>query len=410
MVPLVALSIAIFVAQTAEFLPGGMTPQISEGLGVDLALAGQLVSVFALTVVLTAAPLALATRRLPRKPIIVTTFALVCLANIGVALGPTFEWLIAGRIAGAMAHGLFWSVVAAYIAEISPPERLGQAVGITAAGGSLSGILGFPLGNALGQYLGWRVGFLALSAAGLTVVVLLLRCLPAVTPAGRPAVRSATPRRRARLSLSGSGIGMTVVCGLILITVIGQTAFGPFTTAWLESIAGFERGEIPLYLLVTGCAGAIGVMVAGRMYDRWPRASFTAAGLLLAASMALFPLSATSVSAVPLYAAAIVVSLAFAGMPSMLQTRMMQTVPPHRRAVAGAVQTTAFNVGIGGGAVVGGALTATVGLAVLPCFAAVVAVLAVVASLAWDAVQRRFTRPHSAARSTSPVAPGSMRA
>jgi DHA1 family inner membrane transport protein len=390
MAPLIALSTAMFIAQTTEFMPGGLTPLIAESLEVPLALAGQLVSVFALTVVLTTAPLAIVTRRVSRKPLIIGAFAIVCLANAAAGLMPTFEWVVIARIVGAMGHGLFWAVIAAYIADISPPERLGQAISITAAGGSLSGILGIPLGNALGQLLGWRSGFLVISAVGLFVAVALIAWLPAVA-GGTQAPKSQKSAVRASLRLRGSAVGIAVVCVLILITVIGQTAFGPFVTAWLETVAGFDKGEIPLYLLVTGCAGAVGVLLAGRCYDRWPRATFATAGSVLAVAMALFPLAAGSRSEAPMFVVAIVVSIAFAGLPAMLQTRMMQVVAPARRGIAGAAQTTAFNVGIGGGAIIGGALVASVGLTILPYFAAAIAVLAVGASSAWEVIHRQVT-------------------
>jgi predicted MFS family arabinose efflux permease len=47
---------------------------------------------------------------------------------------------------------------------------------------------------------------------------------------------------------------------------------------------------------------------------------------------------------------------AFGGIPTLLQTRLLHTASARVRDVGAALLTTAFNVGIGGGAAIGGAL------------------------------------------------------
>jgi predicted MFS family arabinose efflux permease len=70
--------------------------------------------------------------------------------------------------------------------------------------------------------------------------------------------------------------------------------------------------------------------------------------------------------------------------PPLLQTRNMHLASPRIRDLASAWMTTAFNVGIGGGALVGAALLPLGGVEVLPWVgAAVMAVaLAIVAGIA----------------------------
>ena len=53
---LLTLAGAIFVSVTSEFLPTGLLPEMAEGLGVSQSRIGLLVSVFAGTVVVSAAP------------------------------------------------------------------------------------------------------------------------------------------------------------------------------------------------------------------------------------------------------------------------------------------------------------------------------------------------------------------
>ncbi|MGH8954564.1 MAG: MFS transporter [Microbacterium sp.] len=389
MVSLIALAAGIFISQTAEFLPGGLVPQIADDLELDVALVGQMVSVFAFTVVLATAPLALVTGAVGRKTLVVTTLAIVSLSNVIVFAAPDFGGILTGRIIGALAHGLFWAVVATYAVEIVPREKLGRAMAITAAGGSLSGILGIPIGNALGELLGWRQAFLSVAVAGVVVTLVLWRWLPRIE--NRPH-RAAGARRG--IAWDRTIVGIAMICVLILILVLGQTSFGPFTTVWLEDVAGLERSVIPVYLLVTGIAGAIGAFAAGHLYDRYPRATFASSSILLALALCAFPLAA-SASFPALLVVAICSSIGFAGLPMMLQTRMMHTASPAMRRLAGAVQTVIFNVAIGGGAVIGGLVVSGVGVEVLPWVAAGTAVATGVAAALWDAVNARRGVAHS---------------
>ncbi|MEV7631836.1 MFS transporter [Microbacterium sp. NPDC089318] len=382
---LLALASGIFIAQTAEFLPGGLVPQISDDLAIDVGLVGQMVSVFAFTVVVATAPLTLLTRRIGRKTLVVCGLAALSTANIVVAAAPSFEVILIGRVVGALAHGVFWAVVATYAVEIAPREKLGRAMAFTAAGGSLAGILGIPIGNALGEAFGWRQAFVAIGAAGMLITVVLWRWLPRIdrqAPRPSEAVSSDGSRRRA---WDRSLLGISMICLLILILVLGQTAFGPYTTVWLEAVAGLERGTVPLYLLITGVAGAVGAIIAGHLYDRFPRATFAVSSALLAAALCFFPTAAAFGFSTFLVVTAIISSLAFAGLPMMLQTRMMHTASPQMRRFAGALQTVVFNIAIGGGAVLGGVVVSDVGVHVLPWVAAAAAAATGIVALGWDA-------------------------
>ncbi|NQX10341.1 MFS transporter [Microbacteriaceae bacterium VKM Ac-2855] len=378
------------MAHTAEFLPGGLIPLIADDLGIDVGLVGQMVSVFAFTVVLTTAPLALVTGRIGRKTLVVASLALVSLSNVAVSAAASFEWILVARASGAIAHGLFWAVVVTYAVEIVPLDKLGRAMAYTGAGSSLAGVLGIPIGNALGEFLGWREAFLAVALAGAVTTLVLWRWLPPIDAQRRVPAAPHRPIVRARLLVRDRSLAVVVLlCLLILVLVLGQTSFGPYTTVWLGVVAGLDGGAIPAYLFIMGIAGAIGALAVGHLYDRFPRATFVLAGSMLTAAMCLFPTLAAEGFSPQLTAVAICASVSFAGMPMMLQARMMQTVPPAMRRVAGAVQTTVFNLAIGGGAVVGGLVLSGAGVQVLPWVAAGTAATTVVIAVVWESVRSR---------------------
>ena len=81
-VGLVTLAGAIFIAVTSEFLPTGLLPEMAEGLNVPQSSIGLLITVFAATVVATAAPLAGITRRFPRKTLVIIVLVTFAISNL----------------------------------------------------------------------------------------------------------------------------------------------------------------------------------------------------------------------------------------------------------------------------------------------------------------------------------------
>ena len=61
------LALSMFIAMTIEFMPTGLLSNIATEFGINVALAGQLVTIFAVTVVVAATALARLTYRFSRK-------------------------------------------------------------------------------------------------------------------------------------------------------------------------------------------------------------------------------------------------------------------------------------------------------------------------------------------------------
>lgn len=381
---LLMLAAAIFVSMSTEFLPGGLLPNIADTFDRPVTDVGQLVTVFAAAVILTTTPLAVLTRRAPRKPLAIVALAGIAAATTLAAAAPTFEVLLAARVAGGVAHGLFWSVAAAYAADLVSSTQLGRATAITAVGGSVAGVLGVPLGNALGQMFGWRVAFAVLAGAAVVVVMLLVVLLPAVSPKA-----DASPTASAGAGHPPSSYaGILLICVIILLVVIGQTSYGTYSVVWLEEIASMSAPAIPVFLFGTGLAAFAAVSSVGWIADRFPHAALAVAVGSVALLSALFPAFAEwGLGA--LVVVALLQAMTFAVVPMLLQTQMMRIALPHQRSTAAALQTTAFNVAIGGGAVVGALVVAAWGLEPLPWAAALLPIVGLMILLLTRRPRRR---------------------
>lgn len=359
-VGLLTLAGAIFIAVTSEFLPTGLLPEMAEGLGVPQSSIGLLITVFAATVVATAAPLAALTRRFSRKPLVVLVLITFAASNFLSAVAPSYEFMVASRILGGVSHGLFWAVVGAYPGHLVKAHHLARAVAITSAGGSAAFVLGVPAGTALGHALGWRLAFTVVGIVVLLLAAFVVFFLPAVNH-HQPL---ATGEIRLPLRKDSTWGGVILVCVITTLLMVGHNIYYTYIVPFFTEVNGFPVESVSTLLLVYGAAGAVGLLLVGMYGGRFPRAGLTLSVLFVAisvATMALLP----SMSIIVIIAL-VVWGAAFGGAPALLQTRVLMVASPQLRDVSAALVTTSFNIGIGGGALIGSLLLDGWGLEVLP--------------------------------------------
>jgi predicted MFS family arabinose efflux permease len=386
---LLALAGAIFVSVTSEFLPTGLLPDMAGELQVSESRIGLLVTIFAGTVVISTTPLAALTRNYSRKYLVVAVLVVIAAGNIIAASAPTYEILVGARIIGGLAHGLFWAVVGAYAAHLVPKHQIGRAVAITSGGGTAAFVLGVPLGTALGHALGWRLAFAVIGVIVVLLALLVLRFLPAVDHRVTLATGEiALPMRKDR-----SLAGVIVLCVIIIVVMTGHNLFYTYIAPWLIGVGGFDKDSIAILLFLFGGAGAIGLVLAGLVSDRFPRAGLIVATTLVAASVLVVALF--SRSQVVIVGGLVVWGMAFGGLPAMLQTRMLHTASARLRDLSAALFTTSFNFAIGFGAFAGGLVLDQVGIITLPFVDIVIIAVGVVFMLVsnvWLAARAKRSR------------------
>lgn len=379
---LVILSAASFVSITSEFLPTGLLPQMATGLGVSESQIGLLVSVFAGTVVLTAAPLASFTGRFGRKNLVMVVLVVYSLTNVLCAIAPNYEVMLFARVLGGAANGLFWAVVGAYAGHLVVKPQLARAVAVTGTGGALAFILGVPVGTALGHLLGWRMAFAIVAGVVLVLIALIARFLPRVNH--RPPLPTgeiALPTRR-----DPTIPGVIVICLITTVLITGQNVFYTFIVPFFTTGAGFGQDAVAPLLLGYGLAGAAGLLVVGLVGARFPRAGlvvgFGAVGVAVLL-MGSFPLVSWVV-----IAGLLLWGAAFGGAPALMQTRLLRIVSVRLRDVSSAYLATSFNIGIGGGALIGSLLHDAYGVGILPFVDAAITAVGVLLIVMTDRVMR----------------------
>lgn len=384
---LIVLATAVFLSVTSEMLPTGLLPDMSRDLGASEPQVGLLVTIFAFTVVVTSTPVSALTRRWPRRRLMMAILVVLAASNLLTAISPGYGVVVATRILGGVAHGLFWAVVGAYAGHLVPREQIARAVSITLGGGTLAFVFGVPIGTALGHLFGWRLAFAAVGALMLLAALLVRRFLPDVTRDIR-GVADATPdapgARRRRDPTLGA---VLVVCVTTAVIMTGHYTFYTFVAPFIIDVMHIGQDSLGTVLFFYGIAGAAGLILAGSVLGRRPQPGLVAALGVTALAIAALAV----VAAQPWWglAALMLWGLAFGALPPLLQTRLLHASSAAFRDSASAIYTTAFNLGIGGGALLGAVVYDVVGVAGLPWLYLGILAVALVLVLLSGARRRR---------------------
>ena len=379
---ILTLAVTAFAIGVAEFIIVGILPSISAAFDISLASAGSLVGLYALALAIGTPFIVIGLGRFARKPVLLGLIAAFLVGNLISALAPNYPLLLLGRIITALAHGSYFAIGATVAASLAREGQASKAIAVMFAGLTLAMVIGVPLGSYLGNALGWRLPFYAVSLLALLALLATAAWLPR---------QAASNSGNALAQLSA--LGSPAIWAMMAVTVLGFGAsFSAFTfiTPILTDITGFSATGASSLLLVFGVATMIGNLLGGRLSDslgweRTLRLLFVALALVLAALALALPYKSLMVLTVFVWGI-----VAF-GMTPAFQTGMLATARLHTpRAVdfASGLNISAFNLGITLGERAGSLLVESGQLALTP-WAGAGAALLVHLPLAWLLWRRR---------------------
>ncbi|MET3956738.1 MULTISPECIES: MFS transporter [Rhodococcus] len=348
---LIALAMGGFGIGLTEFVIMGLLPEVSADFEVTESVAGYLISGYALSVAIGAILLTAAVTRFERKKVLLSLMVLFIIGNLMSALAPSYEVMMGGRIVAALCHGAFFGIGSVVAADMVAPNKRAGAIAMMFAGLTIANVLGVPFGTLLGQQLGWRSTFWAITVIGVIALIGIAALVP-TTPA----------------STTGGGLRGELgafrnkqVWLSIAITILGYGGmFGAFTyiAFTLTEVTGFATSSVPWLLILFGSGLFVGNFLGAKAADR----SLTKAlvWILAILTVVLIVFAATAESKVMT-----VISLFFMGafgfatVPG-LQMRIMNYASAAPTMASGA-NIAAFNVGNALGAWLGG-ITIAAGL------------------------------------------------
>lgn len=350
---LLALAMTGFICILTETLPAGLLPQISAGLGVSPALAGQLVTLYALGSLLAAIPLTIATQGWRRRNVLLLAIVGFLVFNSITAWSADYVLTLVARFFAGMAAGLAWSLIAGYARRMVAPHQQGRALALAMVGTPIALSLGVPIGTWLGGVVGWRTAFGLMSLLSIVLIVWVLAKVPDYPGQAR------TQRVPLRTVLLTPGVRpvLAVVLTWMLAHNMLYTYIAPFIAP-----AGLSA-QVDSVLLAFGVAALIGIWITGRLVDRHLRQAVLTSLATFALVALLFGLYAES--AAVLYLGVFVWGLTFGGAATLLQTALADAAGSGAD-VAMSLNVVIWNSAIAAAGLSGGLLLGQFGVGVFP--------------------------------------------
>lgn len=153
-------------------------PQIMHKFAIGPSMFATAVSVYAWCSGLSSLLAATYIDRYDRRRLMLVTYALFALSNLGCALAPTFELLLLARAFAGLTGGVLGATVMAIVADIVPIQRRGAATGIIMTAFSMASVAGVPAGVVLGATFGWSSPFILLVMLSVLIWVCCQRLVP----------------------------------------------------------------------------------------------------------------------------------------------------------------------------------------------------------------------------------------
>jgi MFS family permease len=362
---LLVLWLASFGFFFSFFLLLPTLPVHLRGLGASDGAIGLVMGCFAVTSMLLRPWTGWGSDRWGRRPFMLAGGVVFALAPLGYALGLGVLAFLAVRLFHGAGMALYPTAATAMVADVAPPARRGEFMGLFGAAGSIAMALGPVTGVELASRLGSGWLF-AVSAATALAAVVLASATPETlaTPSPAPFTLGAT--------LSGPALAPSAVMGCLMLTYGALVIFLPLHATRL----GVNPG---IFFLVYALVLTVARGPAGRVSDRLGRAPAAAAGLALAA--VALGLLALGTGAATLAAVGALYGLAGGIAQPALAAWCVDVVAPADRGRAMGTFFTTLELGIAVGSMSSGLAVGRWGFAATFLAAAAVAVAGAALSL-----------------------------
>ena len=346
-----ALAVGAFIFNTTEYIPIALLSDIGQSFDKPATEVGMMITVYAWIVALLSLPLMLMTKNIERRKLLLMLFALFALFHALSFFSWNFNILLVSRIGIALTHAVFWSITASLAVRLAPTGKTNQALGLLSTGTVLAMVLGIPLGRVIGQYFGWQLSFLLIGVCAAGVMVVLAKNLPAL-PSQNTGSLSSLPSLFKRRNL------MLLYAMTVLIITAHFTAYS-YIEPFVLQIGGFKAEQVTIVLSLYGLAGFAASYLFGKWFAKSQRLFMLGAvAVILLSALLLLPFASFPYAVYALVfiwgVAIVIVSL---GMVSKVLAFASDATD-----VANSIYSGLYNVGIGGGALLGHYVTVWFGL------------------------------------------------
>ena len=284
-----------------------------------------------------------------RRPTLLIGTAMFILGPLGYAVSGSIPLFLAARALQGIGVAAYTSAFGALIADVTPPSRWGEALGLAGTAPALSIMVSSPLGTRLVDSMGFQAVFLiaamtALAALGVTLLLREPDREPLMRQEGHPG--DTKPLELVRMSS-------------VLVPCLATLTLGVTTGTTNSFLPLFARdrglGNVGFFFTTTSLLSILSGFGMGRLSDRLGRVTVILPMFIILA-LGFWGLD-WAYSFGMLMVMAAVTGVGFGGARVGLETMVVDAAPTKLRGMAFSLLYLCFDIGIGGGSMAAGLLS-----------------------------------------------------
>lgn len=363
------LTLLTFVMGTSEFVIVGLLTEVSSDLNISLAVAGTLVSGFAIAYAIGTPVMTAYVSRFPKYPLMLILISLFIIGNVISALSGSYELLIFSRIITAVVSGVLVALSMSIAADIMPESKKGAIIALIFAGFTISNVIGVPLGTLIGQLGNWQLTFWFTTLLGVISLIMSIFILPKGLK-----VEKASAKEQLGLLTNPR---MILAFFIPTFSIAGTYTIYTYITPILEEGLSIPTSYVSVILLAYGAFSILSNILAGKIASNNGVSKLRYVFIIQAVILGslYFTMESTYAGLISLMLMAVMIY----AMNATIQLYLMNLATvyfPAAKDFASSLTPVAVNVGIALGATLGGYVVANASLVQLSWVGALCALIA----------------------------------
>ncbi|KXZ15147.1 MFS transporter [Bacillus nakamurai] len=347
------LAIISFLVGTSEYVISGVLDRIADSLGITLAAAGQLITIFSFVYAIGTPVIMALTARLDRKKLIMYALGVFIFGNLCSFILPGYGLFVAARVIMAIGAGMVVVTALNIAAKIAPPGKQASSLATVIMGFTAALIIGVPIGRVVSEAFGWRSVFGGIAALGIIAIIILFFTLPQ-TKGDKPVplVQQFSLLKKRKVAV---GLAIT------FFWLGGYSVAYTYLSPYLLNVSHISSRMLSTLLFIFGVASLVGSKLGGFSADRWgARVTLTGGMALHTLMLILLSLVTHSVAGV----AAVLTLWSFAAWSSgPAQQYHLATMEPESSGVLLGLNQSMMQLAMAAGAGIGGIAVTQLSLA-----------------------------------------------
>ncbi|MBK6560215.1 MAG: MFS transporter [Dehalococcoidia bacterium] len=262
---LALLCVASFAVVFNNLIITPILPEISDDLGVRVAVAGLLVTAYAVAGGVAAIFSGPFIDRLGRKPVVVSGMAILTVATVASAFAPSYPLLMVARSVAGLGVACLTPAVFSAVGDLFSYEERGKAMSWVVSANTSASIFGVPAGAFLSGMVSWRWTFGVLAVLLAVFTWLIVARLPGDPP--RPE-RPAGTRMFDSLGVVLRDVPAAMALFSNYLATVYWFIFTVYMGAYFHDEFGLAKAALGLMSAVMGLGVLFGSNIGGRLSDK----------------------------------------------------------------------------------------------------------------------------------------------